>query len=143
MTEARIQTDIVRWFTNTYCLKHQNPRSLILSVPNGGTRNPIEAMGMKAQGLLPGASDLIVIHNRTLIWVEVKAENGKQSAEQVEFETRVKAQGYQYIVIRSLEAFKATIDAILHPGGYCSCNGDIRCAGSKMDNQNSTSIETD
>lgn len=118
MTEARIQAQIVQWYTNTYCLRHHTPRCLILSIPNGGTRNPIEAMGMKAQGLLPGASDLIVVHTTPtvysgcMLWIEVKAEAGRQGPEQIEFQARIEALGYRYEIVRSLDQFKAIISAL-------------------------------
>lgn len=76
----------------------------------------IEAIGMKAQGVLPGASDLIVIHvtytGVTLLWIEVKAEAGRQSAEQVDFQARVEALGYMYHIVKSVDQFNALIQAI-------------------------------
>lgn len=69
-------------------------------------------MGMKAQGLLPGASDLVIIHMGTLIWVEVKTATGRQSPGQMEFETRVKALGYRYALVRSLDEFKLLIKGL-------------------------------
>lgn len=110
--EDRIQAECVTWFTNTYCLRHQTPRSLILSIPNGGTRDVREAMTLKSTGLLPGASDLIVVHMGVLLWVEVKTDTGRQSKEQIEFQQRVTALGYRYELVRSLDEFKALIGRI-------------------------------
>lgn len=112
LSENAIQAQIVKAYTNEHCLIHHNPRCLILSIPNGGTRNVIEAMTMKSTGLLPGASDLIVIHNGILMWVEVKTETGKLSKEQLSFQSRVEALGYTYRVVRSLEQFKKIIQEI-------------------------------
>jgi hypothetical protein len=106
-TENNLQQDCVIWFTNNFCLKHHSPRGLIFSVPNGGSRNIREAMTMKLTGLLKGASDLIVIlPDRTLMFVELKIETGRQSDDQKEFETRVTELGFKYILCRSLEDFK-------------------------------------
>lgn len=114
-SEAKIQGDIYRWYNNNYCLKSHNPRCLIFSVPNGGTRNKLEATQLKATGLLPGVSDLIVIHAtyspewglvRQILFIEVKTDTGKQTPEQIEFEARIKALGYDYHVVRSLDEFK-------------------------------------
>jgi hypothetical protein len=105
--ENNLQADIYKWFNNTYCLKNMANRGLIMSIPNGGTRNIREAMTFKATGLLKGASDLIVIFpNGKLCFIELKMPKGIQSAEQKDFESRVKLLGYEYHLIRSLEEFK-------------------------------------
>ena len=109
-SENNLQQQIYIWFNNTYCLKNHNPRALIFSIPNGGTRNVREAMTFKATGLLPGASDLIIIlPNGKLLFVELKMLKGIQSNEQKDFECRVSSLGYEYYLIRSLEQFKLLI----------------------------------
>lgn len=106
-TENNLQQSIFLFFHNTYCLKSHNPRAIIFSIPNGGTRNIREAMTFKATGLLKGASDLVVIFpNGKLCFVELKTDKGVQSAEQKDFECRVSSLGYEYHLIRSLEEFK-------------------------------------
>lgn len=105
-TENKLQQDCVIWFNNTFCLKHNNPRSIIFAVPNGGTRNVREALTLKLTGLLPGVSDLIIIHKGKVIFVEVKLPNNKQQPNQIEFQQRVTEQGFKYFVVHSLEDFK-------------------------------------
>ena len=107
--ENNIQQQIVNYFNNTYCLKHHNPRSIIFSVPNGSSRSIQEAMMLKATGLFAGVSDLILIHNGKVIFIEVKQPTKKQQPIQLEFEQRVKAQGFEYFVVYSLEDFKAIL----------------------------------
>jgi hypothetical protein len=81
-------------------------RGMIFSIPNGGTRNIMEAMTLKATGLLKGASDLIVIlPNGKLMFVELKQPKGIQSIDQKDFENRVKILGFEYHIIKSLEEF--------------------------------------
>lgn len=103
--ENRIQQSIVIWFTNTYCLAHHTPRSLILHIPN---QNQHHLTGM---GVLAGASDLIVIHAPSLshLWVEVKDHKGTQSDAQKAFQKRIEALGYRYVLCRSLASFQAVI----------------------------------
>lgn len=108
-TEDKIQFEIIKWFRNNYCLNNQNPRGLIFSVPNGGTRNKLEAMKMKSTGLLPGASDLIVIMNGRILFLEVKTETGRLSDVQVEFGQRIKANGFDYAVAYGLDHAKNII----------------------------------
>lgn len=106
MTEDKIQQEIVNWYTNNYCLKHHEPRNLIFSIPNGGSRHIPEAMKLKATGLLAGASDLVLIHNGNLYFIELKDEKGKQQAAQKEFEERVKCHGFEYFIFRNLVEFQ-------------------------------------
>ena len=110
MTESKLQQEIFNFYQNNYCLKFHNPRGMIFSIPNGGTRNKLEAITMKATGLLAGASDLIVIlPNGKLSFIELKTDTGKQSDKQIDFENRVNALGFEYKIIRSLEEFKQWI----------------------------------
>lgn len=111
--EDVIQAEIVEWFNNTYCLKFHIPRYMIFSVPNGGTRNKLEAIKMKSTGLLAGVADLIIVLDRT-VFVEVKTEAGTQSPEQKEFEKRIKDLGHEYYLVRSLEDFKLLITRLIN-----------------------------
>lgn len=110
MTEDQLQQQIYTWYNNNYCLKNHVPRHVIFSVPNGGSRNLIEAKKMKATGLLPGVSDLIIIRPDKVLFIELKIEKGIQSESQKEFESRVKLLGYEYHIIKSLEQFKTIIE---------------------------------
>lgn len=108
-TEGKIQQEIVMWFNNSFCLVNHNPRGIIFSVPNE-SRNQDETMYKKRLGLLGGVSDLILCKPcGEIVFTEVKAEDGKQSKKQVEFQERVTALGYRYILARSLEEFKSKI----------------------------------
>lgn len=105
-SESALQQQIFNWYNNNYCLKNMKNRGLIFSIPNGGTRNIMEAMTLKATGLLKGASDLIVIlPNGKLIFVELKQPKGIQSTEQKDFESRVILLGFEYHIVKSLEDF--------------------------------------
>lgn len=105
-SESSIQAEIVRWYNNSYCLKTHSPRNMIFSVPNGGTRHRREAMVLKATGLLPGVSDLVIIHNGRVVFVEVKTPDGRISKEQVDFKERVEVLGFMYWITYSIEQFK-------------------------------------
>lgn len=109
MSEDQIQQQIFTWYNNKYCLKNHNPRHIIFSVPNGGSRNILEAKKMKLTGTLAGVSDLIIIQQNKTIFVEVKTEKGIQSDVQKDFQTRVSNLGFEYLIVRSLEDFKNKI----------------------------------
>lgn len=72
---------------------------LVFAVPNGGNRNLREAARLKAQGVMAGVSDLIILlPNKRVYFVEIKNPNGKgrQSPLQREFEENVRAMGHTY-----------------------------------------------
>lgn len=109
LSESRIQAEIVKWYNNNYCLKNHFPRGLIFSVPNGGTRNKAEAMNLLSTGLLGGVSDLVVVHNFHLVFVEVKSKFGKLSAYQIDFKNRVEMLGLKYFTVYSVDEFKELV----------------------------------
>ena len=66
----------------------------------------------------PGTADLMVLKDERIfssdgefgfkpLWLELKAEKGKQSPAQVEFQKRVEAEGHKYAVVRSIDDVKA------------------------------------
>ena len=109
VTEDYIQSQIVLDFNNKYCLKHHNPRLMIFAVPNGGSRNVIEAKKLKATGTLRGASDLIVNFPGKSVYIEVKTDTGVQSDAQIYFQSRIEGLGMDYHIVRSLEDFNNKI----------------------------------
>ena len=94
-SEETIQKEIVN-----YC-KLNN--ILIFCVPNESTRSNSKFIGM---GVLSGVSDLVLILENRIVFVELKTHKRIQSERQKEFESRVSELGHQYIVIRSLDEFK-------------------------------------
>lgn len=72
----------------------------VFAVPNGGNRNLREAARLKAQGVMAGVSDLILILPRKIYFIELKNPNGKgrQSPNQRWFEEQVTALGYKYLI---------------------------------------------
>jgi hypothetical protein len=107
-SEAKTQQEIVRYFRNNYCLKHHSPRCSIFSVPN--EREGVQIMQkLKQTGLLSGVSDLIVLREGKVDFVEVKNKTGRQSEKQKSFEGVANALGFDYHLVRSLEDFKESL----------------------------------
>lgn len=99
MTEDQIQQQIVIYYRNLF-------KGLIFSVPNGGTRNILEAKKLKSTGLMPGVADLIILKpNAEIIFIEVKTTIGKQSEAQKLFQKKVQDLGFEYYIVRSLYEF--------------------------------------
>lgn len=111
MSESKIQALAIRWFNNTYCLKHHDPRCCIFSVPNEATQNMPwpQLMKFRATGLLSGVSDTIVLLPGKTLFVEFKTLTGTQSKSQKEFQKRVEALGFLYCIVRSVEEFQKYI----------------------------------
>ena len=121
--EHYIQETCVRWFN----MQFPQYRGLLFAVPNGGARSKATAGKMKAEGVVAGVADLILLKPMSHpahddpgwynyfhgLCIEMKTPKGYQSASQKEWQAKVEEQGYQYSVCRSLNEFIATIKKYL------------------------------
>jgi len=81
------------------------PDKLLFSVPNGGSRNPIEAKNLKRQGLKPGVPDVILLIPKkgfASLLMEFKTQQGNQSDEQLLFQQQAESCGSKYVIVRSV-----------------------------------------
>lgn len=104
--EGIIQFSCVEWFKNNYCLKHHNPRYDIFSIPNEATWSN---NNFKALGVRKGVSDLVVVLDSKVLFIELKDGNNTQSKEQMDFQEVVTKLNHQYFVVRSLTQFQEII----------------------------------
>lgn len=131
--EHNIQAACVRWFN----LQWPEYRGLLFAVPNGGARSKATAGKLKAEGVVPGVADLILlvphlgfphiiegnademvsyVGTADLfcgLCIEMKTAKGHQSPEQKEWQTKVESKGYRYAVVRSLEEFMFVVNGYL------------------------------
>jgi hypothetical protein len=80
--------------------------------PNGGKRNAIEAAKFKAMGVRSGFPDLILCVARGGyhgLFVELKTAKGRQTDSQKYFQKALEAQGYKYVVVRSIDEFRRIV----------------------------------
>lgn len=111
--EHRIQCACVRWFRFSY----PTIRNCLFAVPNGGRRDAVTAAKLKAEGVVSGVADLILLIPRRdfgALLIEMKTPKGTQSASQKEWQKLVEEQGYRYIICRSLDDFMTKIEAYLN-----------------------------
>lgn len=111
--EHRLQCACVRWFRLAYTQHHHN----LFAVPNGGYRTPATAAKIKAEGALPGVSDLILLIARGGyhgLLIEMKTDKGRQSEAQREWQRLIEADGYKYVVVRSIEEFIKVVNDYLN-----------------------------
>ena len=122
--EHNLQCACVKWFA----YQHPELQGLLFAVPNGGARSKATAGKLKAEGVVAGVADLLLlVPNAKVNWyyedvsgyvglcIEMKTKTGRQSSEQKAWQEKVEAKGYKYAVCRSLEDFINTIENYLKP----------------------------
>jgi hypothetical protein len=105
--ESNLQIQCVKWFKYSY------PDLCLFAIPNGGYRNPITAKIMKAEGVLSGVADLMLMHKNSEysgLWIEMKTAKGIVQPSQRAFERMAKEQSFEYVVVRGFDEFKETIE---------------------------------
>ena len=102
--EHRLQVSCVRLFR----MKHPQLSSLLIAVPNGGRRDAVTGAKLKAEGVVAGVSDLLLLVARNGyhgLCIEMKSPKGRQQDTQREWQKAVEAQGFRYVLCRSVEEF--------------------------------------
>jgi len=111
--EHRIQAACVRWWRLQYPRHAHN----LFAVPNGGWRGKATAGKLKAEGVVAGVSDLILLlpsgryHG---LCIEMKTRTGRQAESQKEWQAAIEQDGYRYIICRSLEEFMEQVTIYLN-----------------------------
>lgn len=104
-TEAQEQTTLFQW-AGMMAGKWPEMR-LLHAIPNGGSRNPIEARHLKEQGVKSGIPDLFLPCARGGwhgLYIEMKRrKGGRVSDEQREMIKALTAQGYRAEVCKGWE----------------------------------------
>lgn len=106
--ESSLQRCCVAWFR----LQYPKLATLLFAVPNGGSRNAIEAARMKGEGVTAGVADLLLLipsQGYHGLAIEMKVGRNRQTDKQLAWQGAVEAQGFRYVVCRSFEAFVETI----------------------------------
>lgn len=110
--ESRLQQSCVRWFRYA----HRPLSRLLFAVPNGGARDRVTGAILKAEGVMPGVADLLLlVPNKTQhgLCIEMKTKTGRQQDTQKAWQADVEAQGYAYIVVRDFDSFVKAVEKYL------------------------------
>ena len=129
--EDKLQEACVTWFRLQY------PGVIIFAIPNGGSRNEIEAAKLKRTGTLAGVADLFVmkdkytsieIDDKTVgnpilnymtiehgLFVELKVGKNQQTPAQKVFQEKAEYAGFKYQVCRSIEEFMNVVNEYMMP----------------------------
>jgi hypothetical protein len=108
-SEAHLQSHCYQWTREAF----PDTRDLFYAIPNGGSRRMIEAMQLKAQGVVPGVADMEFKWKGKCYLFEFKYKNGKQSEAQKKWQEKVENHGFDYFVINDDEAFKRIFSKIV------------------------------
>jgi hypothetical protein len=106
-TESDLQRT-VRQFLAVALPRHD---ALFFHVPNGGYRALVTAGRLKAEGVVPGVADFIVIWKGRALGIELKARKGGLSKAQRNWGDAFTLAGGCYAVCRSLGDVGAFLDA--------------------------------
>lgn len=110
--EHRIQCACVSWFR----LQYPKLRHNLFAVPNGGRRDEVTAAKLKAEGVVAGVADLILlVRNAEFggLLIEMKTRTGRQRDTQKQWQRQLEAHGYKYVICRSLDDFMREVNAYL------------------------------
>lgn len=113
--EDNLQKMCVRWFD----LQYPEYRLLLHHSPNGSNKSKAAAGIFKAMGERAGFPDLILLLARngySSLAVEMKAEKGRQSPAQREWQSVAEANGIRYDVVRDFDTFMLVINEYIKGG---------------------------
>lgn len=111
--ESILQSTCKKWFD----LQYPKYKRLLFAIPNGGSRNKIEAAIMKGEGVEPGVSDMMLALPRNGwpgAFIEMKWGKNTLSEHQETWLELVKKQGYAIAVIYTFDEFMNFIERYLH-----------------------------
>lgn len=111
--EAEEQTLFFQW---AEMMKYQHPElAFMYHIPNGGSRNKLEAINLKKQGVKKGVPDVFLplpLHGKHGLYIEMKRQKGSRvSNEQRDFINYLKRVNYEVCVCKGFqEAVDVTND---------------------------------
>lgn len=112
--EAALQQACVTWFNMQHCDLH----GLLFSSLNGMRTTPTQARTAKAEGMIAGVADLMLAvakHGYHGLFIELKnGSRGRQSEAQKQWQSKIEAQGYRYIIVRDFYTFRRAIESYLN-----------------------------
>lgn len=111
--EHSIQCACVQWFR----LQCPELAERLFAVPNGGRRDALTGARLKAEGVIAGVADLILLvpsgHYGALL-IEMKTGKGRQSQAQKAWQKAVTAKDeYKYVVCHGFDDFRRAIKEYL------------------------------
>ncbi len=106
VTEAMVQRSIVEYLR----LRNILFFSVLNELAGGGKQAKVRMKRAIGMGLLAGVSDLVVVLENAVIFMEVKSESGRQSKNQKWFQSVVEHLGHTYIIVRNVADVERALD---------------------------------
>ena len=95
------------------------PGLLYFAVPNGGGRSKVEGAILKATGVKAGVPDIVILlPNAGAGFLELKAGKGVLSPTQKQWRDDLRARGYAWAEVRSVEEVEDILGRWLLPFGW-------------------------
>lgn len=85
---------------------------MLIAVPNGVATSESQGAILKAEGMLAGVADLLLLlpsEGYSLLAVEMKTDTGRQSPRQKEWQRQAEAHGIRYEICRSFDDFNTLL----------------------------------
>ena len=105
MSEIQIQSSA---FVNMWN-KRPELRGRVFAI-NQNSHNRIKGALNRSLGVLPGVSDMVYLIQNSVVWIEWKTTDGRQSPDQKAFEQLVTRLGMRYFIVRSEAEFLEVIN---------------------------------
>jgi len=110
--ESKLQQECIQIFR----LKYPKLARVLIAVPNAARRSPRLGKILKDEGMIKGASDLILLvpsNGSGSLCIEMKYQDGRQSESQKTFAVDVVRAGNRYVICRSVYEFLTEIEKYL------------------------------
>lgn len=108
LSEHQEQKTLITWFRLQYPLYAR----CLFAIPNGGMRNKVIAVKLKAEGVTAGVSDLFLMIPRGGkhgLFIEMKALDGKPTEAQKEFIALANLMNYQAVICKGFDEAKKVV----------------------------------
>lgn len=115
-SEAQEQTELICWAND--CIENNIHPELIMlyAIPNGGTRNKLEAVNLKRQGVVAGVPDLCLAVPKGKyhgLYIEMKVHPNKTTDKQEQWLANLSHFGYAVKVCYGAFSAKTAIEHYL------------------------------
>lgn len=110
--ESKLQQACVRWFRYAY----PEYALLLFAVPNGVATSATQGRILKAEGMVAGVADLILLlprHGKGSLCMEMKTEKGRQSDNQKNWQQAAESNGNKYVVVRNFDEFQNAVETYI------------------------------
>lgn len=110
--ESKSQQAFVRWFR----LAHPSLAYMLIAVPNGARTSATQGRILKAEGMLAGVADILLLVSRGghgFLAIEFKTMKGRLSDAQRVWQRECEINGNKYVVVHSTKEAIAAVEEYL------------------------------